>query len=61
MNRIEVNLQTGEKTIIPLSDAEIAECQARAAAEMEARSATPTKSELMAQIQAIAEKVNALN
>lgn len=33
MNRIEVNVQTGTRTVIPLTDAEITDAQARTAKE----------------------------
>ena len=42
MNRIEVNVQTGEQTVVPLTADEIAESEARTAAEIAAKSAEVT-------------------
>jgi hypothetical protein len=49
MNRIEVNVQTGEQVVIDLTPEEIAQAQAQHAAWLAAQ---PTKEEQIAQLQA---------
>jgi hypothetical protein len=63
MNRIVMDCKTGVVSVVELTDAEIAEAQANTAkeqAERKAKPAEPTKFELLAQINALMEKVEAL-
>jgi len=60
MNRIVVDVQTGEQTIVPLTDEEIAELQARAA-EVPPPPPPPSLSDLQAQLNAIQAQIQALS
>ena len=58
MERIEINVQTGEQKVIQLTAEEIAEIQARPV--IESVIVEPTKEELLAQLQALQVKIEAL-
>ena len=60
MHRIVCNVGTGEITQVDLTAEEIAELEARAAAYVEPIKPAPTKEQLLAQINAIAAQIQAL-
>ena len=60
MHRIVCNVSTGEISHVNLTAEEIAEVQARAAAEQATPAAVPTKEQLLAELQALTTKIQAL-
>lgn len=60
MHRIVCNVSTGEITQVDLTTEEIAELEARAAAYVEPIKPAPTKEQLLAQLNAIAAQIQAL-
>jgi dihydrodipicolinate synthase/N-acetylneuraminate lyase len=60
MQRIICNVSTGEINRVNLTSEEIAELQARAAAYVPPVVPAPTKDELLAELQALTAKINAL-
>lgn len=52
MQRIEVNVQTGEQRVIDLTPEEIAQAQAQEQAWLAEKAAEPTKEEQIAKLQA---------
>jgi hypothetical protein len=60
MHRIVCDVSTGEITQVNLTAEEIAEAQARAAAYVEPTVPAPTKEQLLAELQALTAKINAL-
>ena len=60
MHRIVCNVGTGEITQVDLTAEEIAELEARAAAYVEPIKPAPTKEQLLAQLNAIAAQIQAL-
>ena len=63
MERIEVNLETGEIKTIPLTDAEVAIAQAQYQAWLEAQSVnppTPTLAQLQEKLQILTAEINKL-
>jgi hypothetical protein len=60
MHRIVCDVSTGEITQVNLTAEEIAEVQARAAAYVEPTVPAPTKEQLLAELQALTAKINAL-
>lgn len=60
MHRIVCDLNTGEINQVNLTPQEIAELEARAAAYVPPVKPAPTKEELLAELQALTSKINAL-
>lgn len=60
MHRIVCDVSTGEITQVDLTAEEIAELEARAAAYVEPIKPAPTKEQLLAELQALTTKINAL-
>lgn len=60
MHRIVCNLNTGEVMQVALTPEEISELEARAAAYVEPPPPAPTKEQLMAELAALAAKIQAL-
>lgn len=63
MERIEVNLETGEQKIISLTTEEIAAAEAQYQAwlaEQSAATPAPTLAELQAQLAALTEQINSI-
>lgn len=60
MHRIVCNVSTGEVSHVNLTAEEIVELEARAAAYVEPIKPAPTKEELLAELQALTAKINAL-
>jgi hypothetical protein len=60
MYRIVCNVSTGEITQVDLTPAEIAEATARQAAYVPPSISAPTKEQLLAELQALTAKINAL-
>ena len=60
MHRIVCNVSTGEISQVNLTTEEIAELEARAAAYVEPIKPVPTKEELLAELQVLTAKINAL-
>ena len=60
MHRIVCNVSTGEITQVDLTAEEIAEVEARAAAYVPPTATAPTKEELLAELQVLTAKINAL-
>lgn len=60
MHRIVCDLNTGEINQVNLTPQEIAELEARAAAYVPPVVPAPTKEELLAELQALTAKINAL-
>jgi hypothetical protein len=60
MHRTVCNVSTGEITQVDLTAEEISELEARAAAYVEPIKPAPTKEQLLAELQALTTKINAL-
>jgi hypothetical protein len=60
MHRIVCNVSTGEITQVNLTAEEIAELETRAAAYVEPIKPAPTKEQLLAELQALTAKIEAL-
>ena len=60
MHKIVCDVSTGEITQVDLTVEEIAELEARAAAYVEPIKPAPTKEELLAELQVLTAKINAL-
>ena len=60
MHRIVCNVSTGEISHVNLTADEIAEVEARAAAYVEPIKPAPTKEQLLAELQALTAKIQAL-
>lgn len=60
MHRIVCDLNTGEINQVNLTPQEIAELETRAAAYVPPVKPAPTKEELLAELQALTSKINAL-
>jgi hypothetical protein len=60
MHRIVCDVSTGVVSQVNLTAEEIAEVQARAAAYVEPTVPAPTKEQLLAELQALTAKINAL-
>jgi Mn-containing catalase len=60
MHRIVCDVSTGEISHVDLTAEEIAEVEARAAAYVPPTPAAPTKEQLLAELQALTAKINAL-
>ena len=60
MHQIICNVSTGEINMVDLTPEEIAEVEARAAAYVPTPTPAPTKEELLAELQALTAKINAL-
>lgn len=60
MHRIVCNVSTGEITQVDLTAEEIAELNARKIAYVEPTPATPTKEELLAQLNVLSAQIQAL-
>jgi hypothetical protein len=60
MHRIVCNVSTGEVTQVDLTAEEIAEANARQAAYVEPIKPAPTKEQLLAELQALTAKIQAL-
>ena len=60
MHRIVCDVSTGEISHVDLTPEEIAELETRAAAYVPSSAPAPTKEELLAELQALTAKINAL-
>jgi hypothetical protein len=60
MHRIVCNVSTGEISQVDLTAEEIAELEIRAAAYVEPIKPAPTKEQLLAELQALTAKINAM-
>jgi hypothetical protein len=60
MHRIVCNVSTGEISQVDLTAEEIAELEARAATYVQPIKPAPTKEELLAELQSLTTKINAL-